>query len=372
MKNGIDRLALIRPYLQGKRVGLLTNYTGVTLDLRRSADVLIGIADVRVILTPEHGLYGAFQAGEAVGDGVYENTGIPIVSTFRSGTAEPDWTDRIDILVYDIQDVGLRFYTYIYTLSDAMQVCAAHGIEVLVLDRYNPLGLTKREGTILKREFSSFVGRFPIPSRYALTVGELARYWNTEEHIGCVLHVVPCEGLSRADGASIPAVPWIPTSPNCPTMDSVRCYAGTVLLEGTNLSEGRGTTKPFEVFGAPFLKARALADDLNGMGLPGVLFRYHPFIPWFSKHKGELCQGVMLHVTDQAAFRAFETGVRILDRIRRTQPEFSFVRDKNDRYFIDKLLGTDAIRQPDFDADAFLQEQAEAVRRFDASAYHLY
>ena len=372
MKNGIDRPELIRPYLAGKRIGVLTNYTGVTSSLRLSVDVLRGFSDVRVILTPEHGLYGAAQAGEAVSDSVYGDTGIPVVSLFNAGNVTDAWADDIDVLVYDIQDVGLRFYTYIYSLSDAMQTCAARGVSVLVLDRYDPLGLSAVEGTLLERPFSSFVGRYPIPSRYGMTVGELARYFNEEEGIGCDLRVVPCEGLTPDTDCTNAGLPWVPTSPNCPSPDAVLCYAGTVLFEGTNLSEGRGTTKPFEVFGAPFLRAEELTESLNSLRLPGVLFRCHPFIPSFSKHRGELCRGVMLHVTDRRAFRPFETGLRALDLIRRTHDELEFIQTGDGSFYLDRLLGTDAFRKEPFDIDAFLKEQAEKVGKFDASRYFLY
>ena len=372
MKNAIDRIDLIKPRLAGKRVGLLTNYTGLNLRLKSTVDIIREIADLRVILSPEHGLYGVAQANEKVADSTYRDTGIPIISVFDKDDERPDWVDRMDILVYDIQDIGVRFFTYIYALSDTMILCQKHGIPVLVLDRYNPLGLRKTEGTMLERPFSSIVGRYPIPSRYALTVGEIARYFNTEEKIGCDLSVIPCEGLTRDMDHTDCGVPWVIPSPNCPTTDTVLCYIGTVLFEGTNLSEGRGTTKPFEVFGAPYLQAEKLAKQLNDLHLPGVLFRYHPFVPTFSKYEGEVCQGVMLHILDKNTFSAFEACIRIIDLIRNTYREFDFRYYDGWGYAMDKLLGTDAFRQDGFDPDTFIEEQKAKVAAFDASKYYLY
>jgi len=370
--NGIDNISLAIPYLKGKRVGILTNYTGLNKDFKSSVDILNEICDLRVILSPEHGLYGVAQAGCDVGNSTHLKTGLPVISLFNNNGVDESWVNNIDVLVYDIQDVGLRFYTYVYSLSDSMILCAKNNISVVVLDRYNPLGLTKKEGTVLERKHSSFVGRYPLPSRYALTVGELAQYFNTEENINCDLHIVPCVGLTRDMDFRNSGLDWVPTSPNCPTFDSVVCYIGTVLFEGTNMSEGRGTTKPFELFGAPWLRAEEIIEKLNTMGFLGVKFRYSPFTPTFSKFKGEVCQGIQLHITDYDKFSPFECLIKIIDLIRKTHKEFEIYKKTDGTYFFDYLLGTDEFRSKDFDVDEFLKKQKDLVDNFDTTKYEIY
>lgn len=356
--HGVDRLNEISSFLAGKRLGLLTNHTGVDRNLIPTVDLLREKFDLCRLFSPEHGLYGAAQAGVHVSDSTDPRTGLPIFSLYDKEYAGA--LDGLGCLVFDMQDVGVRFYTYLYALSDAMKLCAEKGIPLVVLDRYDPLGLSVTEGTILDRRFASGVGKFPIPTRTGMTIGEYARYINRAEGIGCELTVLPCvmpHGY-RGEGSV-----WVPPSPNMPTRQTASVYVGTCLFEGTNLSEGRGTTTPFEVFGAPWLDADLVLSLLNEKRFEGVLFRRCDFVPTFSKHQGVLCRGIQVHVTDPERVRTFRVGLHAVDLIRRTHPDFAFL--GKDSFFIDKLLGSDALRREDFDPDAFTEAQKPALSRFE-------
>jgi uncharacterized protein YbbC (DUF1343 family) len=299
----------------------------------------------------------------------------------KQKTSLSEALDSIDCLVYDIQDVGLRFYTYIYTLAEAMTAAAAKGIPIVVLDRYDPLGLTRVEGTLLDDSFSSGVGKFSLPSRYGLTVGEFARYVNEEYSIGCDLRVIPCADLSREDDAFSLSLPWVLPSPNLPTIESTICYVGTVLFEGTDLSEGRGTTKPFELIGAPWLRADELVSHFNSKGIEGAILRSAYFTPTFSKHAGELCRGFQIHITDRERFDPFSLGLYLVEYIRNTHPEFSFrgesaltEQTKSQKLFIDLLLGTDEFRTGTLSAEQIISTHAQKVAEFkkNSEKYWLY
>jgi uncharacterized protein YbbC (DUF1343 family) len=276
--------------------------------------------------------------------------------------------DGVDVIAYDIQDVGVRVYTYISVLGIAMQECAKRNIPVVVFDRYNPLGLDRVSGTLLDETFTSFVGMYPIPSQYGLTVGEYALYINEEHKIGCTLHVIPCEDLKRSDNYRTLGLPWINPSPNIPTFDSTVVYVGTVLFEGTNLSAGRGTTKPFEFIGAPWINENQLAKTMNEKNLPGVYFRPIRFVPTFSKNQGLCCRGVQLHVTDYDAFDSFYSGLLLLDTVRNTYPEIQFT------HILQRLLGTDEFLSEGFELDAFVERHKTKIAHFTkrAEKYYLY
>ena len=376
VKSGIDRVELLYPLLQGKKVGLITNPTGMNKEFASTIDVLYGMGVLACLFSPEHGVRGEHQAGAKVSFYTDEKTGVPVHSTYGGSVHIPrEVLDSLDLLVYDIQDVGARYYTYVYTLSYAMEDCAAAGKPLVILDRVNPVG-GNMEGTILERPFSSFVGRYPIPSRYGLTVGEFARYINETESIGCDLTVIPLEGWTRDTFFDETDLPWVAPSPNIPTVESAFAYLCTCLFEGTNLSEGRGTTHPFEWIGAPWLKAAELAESFNAKNLPGVKLRECHFTPTFSKHKDTLCHGVQVHITDRRVFRPFETGLRLLWEIKRTHKEFAFLQPwkEGEPAFIDLLLGTDALRQEGFDLPAFLKQQEDKVKIFETAVkpYLLY
>ena len=222
---------------------------------------------------------------------------------------------------FDLQDVGTRVYTYVYTMANCLRGAQTHGVPVVVCDRPNPIGGTVIEGPVLQSGYESFVGQFPIPLRHGMTIGELARLFNEQFGIGAALTVSGLEGWARATYQDEAGVPWVMPSPNLPTLDSAVVYPGTVLVEGTNLSEGRGTTRPFELIGAPWIDGEAISDELNRMSLPGVLFRAVQFKPTFQKHAGQPCGGCQIHVTDRRAFMPVLTTVALLQTCRRSGPE---------------------------------------------------
>ena len=333
--------------LRGKRIGLITNPTGVDRELRSSIDLLAKHPDLQLVALfgPEHGVRGNAQAGEKVGASVDAATGLPVFSLYgehREPTAE--MLQGIDVLLFDIQDVGARFYTYPYTLAGAMRAARRAGIPVVVLDRPNPIGGVHVEGPMLQPEYASFVGEFPIPVRHGMTMGELARLFNDAFAIGAELHVVPVEDWNRSVAEPGHSLHWVPPSPNMPTPDTALVYPGTALFEGTNVSEGRGTTRPFEIIGAPFILAEALANHMNNLGLPGVRFRPVWFTPTFSKHAGALSGGVQIHVTDREAYRPFRTGLALLKAIHDLYPQ-AFRFEPGTPPFFDKLAGNGWIRQ---------------------------
>lgn len=367
VRNGIDRTELLTPLLRGWKVGLITNPTGMNKDFVSTIDILHEMGVLACLFSPEHGVRGEHQAGAKVSFYTDEKTGVPVHSTYGGNPHIPrEILEPLDALVYDIQDVGARYYTYVYTLSYAMEDCAAAGKPLVILDRINPVG-GKMEGTVLERPFSSFVGRYPIPSRYGLTVGEFARYINHTEHIVCDLKIVPVEGWTRDTFYDETDLPWVAPSPNIPTVESAFAYLCTCLFEGTNLSEGRGTTHPFEWIGAPWLDASALVESFNKLNLPGVKLRECHFTPAFSKHKDTLCHGVQVHITDRRAFRPFETGLHLLLAIKNNHEEFAFLPPWKEGApaFIDLLLGTDALRKEDFRLEAFLTEQENKIKAFE-------
>ncbi|MHC9084147.1 exo-beta-N-acetylmuramidase NamZ family protein [Luteimonas sp. RIT-PG2_3] len=333
--------------LHGKRVGLITNMTGVDRELRSTVDLLANHPDVHLVALfgPEHGVRGNVQAGDHVDDSRDAATGLPVHSLY-GGHREPtpEMLRDIDVLVFDIQDVGARFYTYPYTLAYALQAAKRAGIAVVVLDRPNPIGGVLVEGPVLEPAQASFVGLYPIPVRHGMTIGELAGLFNTGFGIGARLQVVRMQGWRRDAAEPGAALPWVPPSPNMPTPDTALVYPGTALLEGTNLSEGRGTTRPFEIVGAPWIDATALAARMNALGLPGVRFRPTWFTPSFSKHAGVACAGVQLHVSDRAAFRPVRTGVALVATLQAMYPE-AFRFEPVETPFFDKLAGNDWIRQ---------------------------
>jgi uncharacterized protein YbbC (DUF1343 family) len=258
--------------------------------------------------------------------------------------------DGLDALVVDLQDVGTRIYTFIYTMANCLVACQRHGVPVIVCDRPNPIGGLAVEGPMLREGFRSFVGQFPIPMRHGMTIGELARLFNDHFEIGAKLEVVTMSGWSRAAYHDETGLPWVLPSPNLPTLESAVVYPGTVLLEGTNVSEGRGTTRPFELVGAPWADADTLVDRLNDLDLPGVRFRPTVFEPTFHKHAATPCGGCQIHVTDRAAFRAVETGVQVLAALRAANPEAFAWREPPYEYEdviapIDILYGSAALRE---------------------------
>ncbi len=319
-----ENLALVR----GKRVGLVTHPAAVLPDLTSALDALLD-AGVRVtaLFGPEHGFDGSAADGAAIGDATHPRTGLPVHSLYGA-TKEPTATmlANVDALVFDMQDVGARFYTFISTLFYVLRGAAAAPRQVIVLDRPNPINGAQIEGGLVAAGLASFIGIVPIPIRHGLTCGELARYIVSEFAWRVELTVVAMRGWRRALWYDETGLPWLPLSPGMPKLDTAIVYPGMCLIEGTNLSEGRGTALPFEIVGAPWLDGHALAQSLNALQLPGARFRPIHFTPTASKHAGQVCRGVQIHVTDRHALRPVETGLHVIAACRAQAPErFEFL-----------------------------------------------
>ncbi|RSK33776.1 exo-beta-N-acetylmuramidase NamZ family protein [Bhargavaea beijingensis] len=341
---GVDVLLDEQKHLiEGKRVGLITNPTGVDKDLNSIVDLLHNDPDVELtaLYGPEHGVRGDAQAGQYVEYYIDDVTGLPVYSLYgKTRKPTPEMLENVDVLVFDIQDVGTRFYTYIYTMALAMEAAEEQGIPFIVLDRPNPLGGEKVEGPVLDPQFASFVGQYAIPLRHGMTVGELAKLFNAEFGIGADLTVVEMKKWKRKSYFDETGLPFVLPSPNMPTLDTAIAYPGTALIEGTNVSEGRGTTKPFELIGAPFINSTELAAELNALALPGVTFRAASFTPMFSKHSGKLSHGIQVHITDRDDYKPVETGLHIVKTIHDLYPE-----DVTLTNFFDNLIGNGWIRE---------------------------
>ncbi|HZX70500.1 MAG TPA: DUF1343 domain-containing protein [Rhodanobacter sp.] len=340
--------------IEGKNVGLITNPTGVNRQLVSDIDLIAHAPGVHLVALfgPEHGIRGAHQAGANVGRYNDTQTGAPVYSLYgKDRQPTPQMLKGVDVLVFDIQPVGARFYTYLYTMADAMKAAAKAHIPFVVLDRPNPLGGIKMQGPVLEPEYASFVGQYPIALRYGMTVGELATLFNAEFHIGADLTVVKMRGWNRSMYYDDTPLQFVMPSPNMPTPTTALVYPGFGLIEGTNVSEGRGTTRPFELIGAPWIDAAKLAVALNEKHLPGARFRPVHFTPTFSKYEGTLCNGVQVHVLDRQSFNPVVAGLTAIETIRKLYPkEFEFKKADFDR-----LIGNDWVRQ-DIERDVSVSE----------------
>jgi uncharacterized protein YbbC (DUF1343 family) len=351
---GIDRLlGADRALVKGRRIGVVCNPASIDGRFRHTADRLVEDPDLTVaaLFGPQHGFRSDLQ------DNMVETPHtrdarrrVPVYSLY-SETREPTaaMLDGLDALVIDLQDVGTRVYTFVYTMANCMRAAARHGVRVIVCDRPNPIGGDEVEGNLLDERWTSFVGQFPIPMRHGMTIGELARLFNDAFGINCALDVIPVEGWRRSMYYDETGLPWVIPSPNLPTLDSAIVYPGAVLFEGTKLSEGRGTTRPFELIGAPWIDGERLADAMNARGLPGVHFRPVFFEPTFQKHAKQTCGGCQIHVTDRRAFRPVRTAVHLIDGFRSEAPDRFAWREppyeyEHDKEPIDILYGTDGLR----------------------------
>jgi uncharacterized protein YbbC (DUF1343 family) len=354
---GLDRVVEEeRQVIAGKRLGLICNPTSVDAELRHAADLLNGTRGVQIaaLFGPEHGVRGDAQDMIPVGEARDTRTGLPVYSLYGatedSLSPTPEALAGLDALVFDIQDVGSRYYTYVWTMALAMRAAARAGLELIVLDRPNPIGGVEVEGGLVRDGYRSFVGLYPVPNRHGMTAGELAGYLNEVHGLGARLTVVRVAGWRREQLFDETGLPWVLPSPNMPTLDTALVYPGMCLVEGTELSEARGTTRPFELVGAPYLDGFALAVALETEDLPGVRFRPVTFRPGFHKFAGLACGGVQLHVTDRRSFRPLRTGVAILRAARRLCPRdfrwrrtpYEFV---TDRPAIDLLCGGSQVRE---------------------------
>lgn len=361
--------------VQGKRVGLITNPTGVNCRLESSVDLFYKNQNINLVALygPEHGVRGNAQAGEYVPfymDTRYDipEYSIPVFSLYGQSmkpvpgmlkdideymrsfdtkdvgkVPEHSMIESIDVLVFDIQDVGTRIYTYIASMAYCIEACAESGIDFIVLDRPNPINGLNMEGPLLEYpEYSSFLGLYPVPVRHGMTAGELASFFNDKFlKKKAQLVVIPMEGWKREMWYDETGLPWVIPSPNMPALATATVYPGQVFLEGTNVSEGRGTTKPFELFGAPWIDGCRLTEELNRLNLPGVKFREAWFTPTFSKFKGELCGGTQIHVVDRTTYRSFDTSLFIIKEVMDIYPDsFTFHKE-----YFDKIMGTSKVRK---------------------------
>ena len=311
--------------LRGLRVGVVANPASVDHDFVHVVDRVRAADGVTLgaIFGPQHGFRSDLQDNMIESPhGLDDSRRVPVYSLY-SETREPtaQMFAGLDALVIDLQDIGARIYTFVYTMANCLIAARRHGVPVVVCDRPNPIGGLEVEGALLAPGFESFVGQYAIPMRHGLTIGELARLFNEHFGIGADLEVVTMDGWRRADYGDDAGAPWIMPSPNMPTLDTAVVYPGAVLLEGTLASEGRGTTRPFEIVGAPWVQAEAFADRLNAHALPGAHFRAVVFEPTFQKHHGVTCGGCQVHVTDRRAFPSVATGVALIEELRRADPD---------------------------------------------------
>lgn len=340
--------------LRGARVGIVCNHASVSHGFTHIVDRLAAADDftLAAIFGPQHGFRSDVQ------DNMIETPHrddptrrVPIYSLY-SETREPtaEMLKGLDLLVIDLQDIGARIYTYIYTMANCLRACGRHGVPAIVCDRPNPINGVDVEGALLRKGFESFVGLFPIPMRHGMTIAELARLFNEEFGLGAQLEVVRMDGWDRSMFFDETGMPWVMPSPNMPTLDTAIVYPGTVLFEGTLLSEGRGTTRPFELVGAPGVEAERFARGLNDLNLPGVFFRPAVFEPTFQKHAKQACGGCQLHVTDRRAFKPVLTGAALIAAFRRAlpgsvplwrQPPYEY---EHRKLPIDILAGSDTLR----------------------------
>lgn len=379
---GLDQIEKLWPKdLRGSRVGLVAHPASVNRKLVHAKEVFRCSKKFQLsaLFGPQHGILGQTQDNMIEWEGFRDPaTGVPIYSLYaKTRKPMPEMLSNVDVLVVDLQDVGARYYTFIWTLELCMQVCSSLGKILIVLDRPNPINGGMTEGPVLDPAFASFVGLRPLPVRHGMTIGEVGAYLQDMFHPGLDYRVIPLLGWKRKMWFDETGLPWVLPSPNMPTLDTALVYPGVCLLEGTNLSEGRGTTQPFEIFGAPFIHAETMVNVLKEFRLPGVAFRPLSFQPTFQKHSNALCNGAQIHVTDRDTFRPFKTGAAIIKAIHNTYPRDFAWKQPPYEYEevllpIDILAGTDRLRKDieswaDLDTmEAWWKEEAktfEKIRR---------
>jgi uncharacterized protein YbbC (DUF1343 family) len=347
VKTGLDRVGAYKNLFEGRRLGIIANHTAYDINGEFIVDVFRNMTDVTVtaLFSPEHGLWGTAGAGDKIDSQTDPVYNLPVYSLYGK-TQKPtgDMLRNIDVLVFDIQDIGARFYTYIYTMSLAMEAAAENGKTFVVLDRPNPINGISVEGNVLEPALASFVGLYPIPVRYGMTAGELAKMFNGQGwlagRVKAELIVIPMEGWRRRMWYDQTGLRFIKPSPNMPDLETAAVYPGLCLLEGTNVSEARGTTMPFRQFGAPWIDSKLLAGRLNALNLPAMRFEPVRFTPTSSKYQGLECHGVRILITDRDRLTPYSSGVRIVNEICRMYPDqFEWKAGHFDR-----LCGTTKIR----------------------------
>ncbi len=340
--------------LKGAGVGLLVHPASVNRKLEHAVNFFLKSKKfkLKALFGPQHGIHGETQDNMVEWKGFKDKeTGLPVYSLY-SRTRKPtsEMLKEIDVLVIDVQDIGSRYYTFIWTMELCMQACLEMNKSVLVLDRPNPIGGTSTEGTVLDMAYASFVGQRPLPVRHGMTIGEIGGYLKNEFYPLLDYHVIPMHGWRRKMWFNETGLPWVMPSPNMPTAETAIVYPGMCLLEGTNLSEGRGTTRPFEIFGAPFIEPETLVKQLKEHRLPGVVFRPLYFQPTFQKYGGKLCGGAELHIINRDRFKPFKTGAAIIKaaqdlypkQFKWKKPPYEYEKKKMP---IDILAGTDRLRK---------------------------
>ncbi len=392
---GIDRITSPswRGYFEGKRLGLLTNASGISAahGYLGTVEIMNSHFTVKALFAPEHGVRGVLGPGEKVESGVDPLSGLPVYSLFEDFVFTPQAEEELtasayapssamlqdlDLMVFDMQDVGSRYFTYASTLFYTMKSCTARGLPLWVLDRPNPLGGEIVEGCRQDGDCTSFIGLTSVPIRHGLTMGELARYYNHMYSLGCDLHVLPMQGWTRDMLYTDTGLPFVRPSPNLPTLDAITVYNGTCMLAGTNVSEGRGTTTPFTTVGAPFVHPLKLAEAMNLLQLPGLMFSPTYFRPQFSKYQGEICGGVDIHVTDSRAVRAVSLGLHLVFALRTLFPrDFAFRTPANGgRWHIDLSTGNRDLREGHLSPSEIIEKWQKDGNLFqtETKIFHLY
>lgn len=340
--------------LKGSRLGLLVHPASVNNKIEHAVTLFVKSRkfELKALFGPQHGIYGETQDNMVEWEGFLDNrTGIPVFSLYgRTREPEPAMLKDMDVLAIDLQDVGSRYYTFIWTMELCMQACEEMDKSVVILDRPDPIGGHIIEGPVLDLHYASFVGQRPLPVRHGMTIGEIGNYLRNEFYSSLDFHIIPMQGWKRKMWFDETGLPWVMPSPNMPTLDTATVYSGMCLLEGTNLSEGRGTTRPFEIFGAPFINPVILVKHLNEFKLEGVVFIPIYFQPTFQKHKGKLCGGAQIYVTNRNKYKPFKTGVAIIKAVHNLYPEhFEWKQPpyeyETEKMPIDILAGTDKLRK---------------------------
>ncbi len=338
---------------EGARAGLLVHPASVNHSMEHTVDCLLKTKKFKLaaFFGPQHGIRGETQDNMIEWEGFNDKkTGLPVYSLYgKTRKPEPTMLKNLDLLVVDMQDIGSRYYTFIWTMELCMKACAEQGKSLVVLDRPNPISGTATEGPVLEKDFTSFVGLRPLPVRHGMTIGEIGLYFTNKFYPDLDYHVIPMEGWKRRMWFEETGLPWVLPSPNMPTIETASVYSGMCLLEGTELSEGRGTTRPFEIFGAPFIEPDDLVKKLELFKLSGVIFRPQYFQPTFQKHAGRFCGGAQIHIIDRETFKPFKTGVAVIKAIYDLYPKHFQWKNPPYEYEaekmpIDILAGTDRLR----------------------------
>jgi uncharacterized protein YbbC (DUF1343 family) len=387
IKLGIEKLLEKPPlWLKGKRVGLLINRASVDSHLRYTHQLISKLCpkNLTALFSPQHGFFGEKQDNmEESHDFIHPHLKIPVFSLYgKTRIPTRNMLEEIDIMIIDLQDVGTRVYTFISTMALCLKAAYKHNKKIVVLDRPNPIGGIILEGNLLKEEFSSFIGVYPLPMRHGMTIGELANFFNHYYQIGCDLEIISMEGWRRQMRFSDTGLTWVPTSPNMPSPVTAMVYPGQVILEGTNISEGRGTTRPFEIFGAPFIDPYLLKEIIKSKGLNGIYLRELIFQPTFNKWQGEVCRGLQIHITDEKNYKPYYTTLTIIQSILSLYPD-QFLWSKPpyeyeyEKMPIDLILGDGDLRRKieELKNLSIIEESwQEAINDFKEKSkkYHIY